>query len=359
MYKVKKRHNVANNIKKFHKMIKNGQVVFDSPIQRDDNQWSIKQKSKLIRSILLDYSIPPVYSIGIQNDDKREMIYSILDGKQRLTSLTEFIDGKFEIKGIEPVEIEGTLFNLKGLTFEKLPDELQDAILDYSLSMVYYVYLTNDEIAEMFDLLNGGTPLSRQQKANAFMGMDSARRMKELKNHAFFSFNAALPSTQHIRAEDAEAITQAMMIIDPDYALMSFGSRHMDDYSASLKTGKEHLFEEMGEILDYVHLALDFYTDKTVLKKTLIPMVLAIGKIAKDQKLEPDLFLQWIQEFKLSIENKGKIKINYQEYMGTGSFSRNKVHGRLNSAKRHYMLFCKNEKFADTDAFIPSGIEIE
>ena len=351
---MKKRHNVENNVKKFHKMVSSGQVVFDSPIQRDDNQWNVRQKSKLIRSILLDYSIPPVYSIGQQNDEKQEMVYSILDGKQRLTSLCSYLNNEFAIHGIEPIEYEGTLYNLKGLTFEKLPEELKDVILDYSLSMVYYVYLSDDEIAEMFDLLNNGTPLSRQQKANAFMGMESARRMRELKNHAFFAFNAALPSTQHIRAEDAEAITQAMMIIDPDYALASFGSKHMDDYSASLKTGKEHIFEEMHEVLDYVHLSLDFYTDKTVLKKTLIPMVLAIGKLAKDQHLEPDLFLQWVQEFKLSIENRGKIKINYQEYMGTGSFSRNKVHGRLSSAKRHYMIFCRNHNIAETDAFVPS-----
>ena len=349
---MKKRHNVENNVKKFYKMVKNGQVVFDNPIQRDDNQWSLQQKSKLIKSILVDYSIPPVYSVGVQNDENKEMVYSILDGKQRLTTLCQFIDNEFNLTAIENIEFEGRNYNLKGLKFEDLEVELQDCILDYSLSMVYYVFLSEDELIEMFDLLNNGTPLSRQQKANARMGMIAAQRMSELKKHAFFTFNAALPTTKHVKDLDSEVITQTMMIIDPTHDLKSFGSREMTKYSESIRNNKEYLFDELEEILDYVHVSLDFYTDKLVLKKTIIPMILAIGKLAKEQNLDPDLFLEWVNEFKLSIENRGKIKINFREYMGQGSFSKNKLHGRLNTAKRHYMIFCQNHKFTVTDGFV-------
>lgn len=347
---MKKRHNVENNIKKFYKMVKAGQVVFDSPIQRDDKQWTHNQKSKLIRAILVDYAIPPVYSIGIQGEEKHEMVYSVLDGKQRLTSIVEFLDGEYALStNVDDIEFEGYVYNIKGKRFDKLPEELREAIYDYSLSLIYYVYLTNDEIAEMFMILNNGTPISRQQKAHAYMGMDSARRMNELKRHAFFTINAALGKNAHIKASDSEVITQAMMLIDPMYSVDSFSGKKMDDYSALLKEGKDHLFDEMKEILDYVHTALDFYTDKLVLKKTVIPIVLYIGKTAKEMNLDKDLFLKWIQEFKMSIENRGKIKINYAEYMGTGSFSKNKLHGRINAATRHYTVFCQNEQVSKSE----------
>ena len=340
---MKKRHNVENNIKKFYKMVKNEQVVFDCPIQRDDKQWTNDQKSKLIRAILIDFSIPPIYSVGLKKGDSSDMVYSILDGKQRLTSLIEYIDSEFAITQKTPdVEFEGKVYNIKGMKFHSLPPELREAIYDYSLTMVYFVHLNDDEIAEMFDLLNNGTPLSRQQKANAYMGMDAARRMNELKKHPYITINASLSKNQHTRSEDIEVITQAMMINDPNYDLDSFSGKNMDNYSASLKENKEYIFDEMKETFDYMHHALDFYSDKLVLKKTVVPIIITIGKMAKDQDLNKDLFLEWIQEFKLSIENRGKIRINYTEYMGTGSFSKNKVYGRLSAAKRHFEIFCKN-----------------
>lgn len=347
---LKKRHNVESNIKKFYKMVKAGQVVFDCPIQRDDKQWSLSQKSKLIRAILVDFSIPPIYSVGLKNEENNEMIYSILDGKQRLTTLIEFLDGEFPISPkMEEIEFEGKIYNIKGMRFQTMPIELKEAIYDYSLNMVYYVHLSDSEIAEMFDLLNNGTPLSRQQKANAHMGMDAARKMNELKKHQFFLVNAALSKNQHTKSEDIEAITQAMMILDKDYALESFSGKNMNQYSATIKYGKDHLFSEIKGILDYIHDALDFYTDKLVLKKTVIPIVIQIGQMAKNDDMPKDMFLEWIQQFKLSIENKGKIKINYHEYMGTGSFSKNKLHGRLNAAKRHYNVFKENALLTITE----------
>jgi hypothetical protein len=334
---MKKRHSVDNNIKKFYKMVKQGQVVFDSPIQRDEKMWNNLQKSKLIRAILIDFSIPPVYSVGSANEDG-ELIYSILDGKQRLTTLIEFLDNEWSVGNIQEIEYEGQIYNIKGKRFETLPVELQEAIYDYSLSMTYYTSLTDDEIIEMFDLLNNGTPLSRQQKANAYMGMEAASKMLELKRHPFITINASLGRNVHLKALDAEVLVQAMMIIDDEYALHSFSGKNMDEYSASLKN-KEYILDEMMEVLDYVHTALDFYTDKLVMKKTIIPIVLYIGSIAKEVNMDKDMFFKWVQEFKLSIENRGKIKINYAEYMGTGSFSKNKVFGRINAATRHYKLF--------------------
>lgn len=348
---MRKRHNVENNIKKFYKMVKANQVVFDCPIQRDDKQWTNVQKSKLIRAILIDFSIPPVYSVGLQDDENQQMVYSILDGKQRLTSIVEFLDDEFAISTtVQEIEFEGELYNIKGKKFSELPEQLRDAIYDYSLTMIYYVFLTDDELAEMFDLLNSGTPLSRQQKATAYMGMDAAAKMKELKEHPFFTFNASLSKNQHTRAEDLEVITQAMMILDDTYQLDSFAGSKMNEYSALIKTGKDDVMKEISETLDYLHIALDFYTDKVVLRKTIIPMIIYIGKVAKDENLNTDLFLKWIQDFKLSIENKGKIKINYSEYMGSGSMSRSKVYGRLRAAKKHYTAFCEKHTLQKVNA---------
>lgn len=337
---VKKRHNVENNIKKFYKMIKAGQVVFNCPIQRDDKQWSNMQQSKLIRAVLIDFSIPPVYSVAVTKETEQEMIYSIFDGQQRLTSFVEFIDGEYPLNiKIEDIEHEGEVYKIAGRYFLELPEELQDVIYDYSLQMVHYMFLTDDELAEMFDYLNSGSPLSRQQKAKAVIGMKTAQRLNELKHHPFIKVNASLSKNQHRRAEDEETLVQAMMLIDKDYVVESFSATNMNKYASQMKDGKEELMDKIEKIMDYIHRSLDDYTDTLVLKKTIIPILIEIGDVALNDNLPEHIFSEWVKDFKLAILNKGNIKIDYAEYMGAGSISKAKVFGRRRAAKRHYKTF--------------------
>jgi Protein of unknown function DUF262 len=56
--------------------------------------WTIEQKRSLIESVLIRRLVPPV-SVILTNDD----VLEVIDGKQRLTALIEYIRGDFDFCG--------------------------------------------------------------------------------------------------------------------------------------------------------------------------------------------------------------------------------------------------------------------
>lgn len=121
--------------------------------------WSIDQKRELIWSVLMRRPIPPVSIINsISKEDDRKDVYLVIDGKQRISTMLEFIDGKF------------TLDTEDGpLTFSQLPEDYQSAILHHSIRVniinePWDDRITDDQKVEWFMFINfAGT---RQDKAH-------------------------------------------------------------------------------------------------------------------------------------------------------------------------------------------------
>lgn len=122
-------------------------------LQRD-YVWTIEQKRELIWSIFIGRHIPHcavINSINKENENKD--LYLIIDGKQRLSTIFDFIDNKFT------VEIEG-----KEYLFSELPEDYQKAITYYHFR--YYVVnepwdtrITDDQKVAWFKFINfAGTP---------------------------------------------------------------------------------------------------------------------------------------------------------------------------------------------------------
>lgn len=79
------------------------QIDLDPDFQRR-NVWSAKAKSAFIESIFLGVPIPQVL---LSSRRETKNAYIVLDGKQRLTTIKEFLDGKY---------LNGKKFNLRSLT---------------------------------------------------------------------------------------------------------------------------------------------------------------------------------------------------------------------------------------------------
>ncbi len=97
-------------------MKKRDKLSFDLTIQRKDDIWDRHRKSLLIHSVLDDFPIPSVFA------NKEENIYHVLDGKQRLTTLLDYVGGKFSLsKGTSSIEGE----DITEKKFAELPEALQ------------------------------------------------------------------------------------------------------------------------------------------------------------------------------------------------------------------------------------------
>ena len=140
--------------------MKKGTAVFSNSIQRS-LVWNIEQKSMLIHSLIIGAPIPPMYC----SRNSETKVYDFLDGKQRSNAIYDYIEGNFALDGVPELEYDDeSTEDINGKTFDELDEELQDAIRTYSLSIVYFDDLTEDQEADIFYRLNNGQSLSSIEK---------------------------------------------------------------------------------------------------------------------------------------------------------------------------------------------------
>lgn len=80
-----------------------GRQLHLDPAYQRRNVWQAKAKSQFIESLLLGIPIPQIL---LASKAGQKNAFLVLDGKQRLTTIKEFIDGRF---------LDGRNFRLKGL----------------------------------------------------------------------------------------------------------------------------------------------------------------------------------------------------------------------------------------------------
>ncbi|MEC6813998.1 DUF262 domain-containing protein [Photobacterium toruni] len=134
-----------------------GLLVLAPPFQRID-VWDKKHKSELIESILMGIPIPLIYLFEDENG-----IRQIVDGKQRITALKEFINNKFSLSDL------AMLPRLKGQKFDQIPSLLQAKLEDYQLQTYVIQPPTPESVKfNLFERVNrGGVNLNKQEMRHA------------------------------------------------------------------------------------------------------------------------------------------------------------------------------------------------
>lgn len=144
------------------RMIDN-RIVDLNPHYQRRNRWSEDKQSKLIESFILNVPVPPIY---FSEDDYG--VYSVIDGKQRLTSIHNFLSGAFKLKNLE------VFSDLNGLTFHELPNQIKHALSIRPYIRIVTLLKQSDPNLkyEVFLRLNtGGDALKPQEVRNvAFDG---------------------------------------------------------------------------------------------------------------------------------------------------------------------------------------------
>ena len=200
-----KKGNISWSIKQIAKSIEKGTIVFDNAVQRG-YVWDNDRKSLLVHSVLEDYPIPPFYSAKIDG------IYSMLDGKQRLNALVDFVNGKFELSNLPEIaydDEEEPEININGLDFAGLPEDFQIKILGFYPTLYYYEDITDDEINEMFFRLNNGKPLTAIELTR--VKAKSMEKIKELSKHELFTSTLTEKAINKYTNEDITIKSWAML----------------------------------------------------------------------------------------------------------------------------------------------------
>lgn len=136
---------------------KEKRIILDSDFQRE-SIWNLQRKAELVESVLMGLPLPIFYF----NQDRYGRLI-VVDGRQRLTALFEYMDDKFALNRLK------ILSELNGRKFSDLPALMVSRLEDYQLQAHVILPPTPDRIKfDIFDRVNrGGMQLNKQEIRNA------------------------------------------------------------------------------------------------------------------------------------------------------------------------------------------------
>jgi hypothetical protein len=223
------------------------------------HRWSVERKSRLIESFLINVPVPPVFLY--ERDFSR---FEVMDGRQRLTALSEFYDDKFALCGLQHWP------ELDGRKYSQLPSKIRDGIDRRYISSIILLKETaaNEEQATalkkmVFERLNsGGVKLASQETRNAVYNGPLNDLCLELSANEKFRRMWGIPldpkpEVKNVDEENDEedeedeprddstkaGIQMFEKMEDVELVLRFFAYRKIDDFKAGLN--------KISEFLDY------------------------------------------------------------------------------------------------------------
>lgn len=168
--------------------IEKGSFVMNPDFQRDFI-WPDDKQSKLIESVLMRIPLPVFY---LGEDEEGRMI--VVDGLQRLSTFRRFVNNELQLKLPDQVDLNNKYF-------KDLSPKLQNRIEDCNL-ILYVIDAKVPERArlDIFDRVNGGIPLTRQQMRNClYMGRATSFLKVEATTPLFLKATGKSLKTQAMR----------------------------------------------------------------------------------------------------------------------------------------------------------------
>mgnify|MGYP001155909483 FL=1 len=162
-----------------------GKLDIRPPYQREF-VYKEKQREDVIKSVINNFPLNSIY--WVKNNDK----YEVLDGQQRIISISEYINN---------------VFNFESLFFSNQPNDIKEKILDYKLN-IYICEGTDSEKLDWFRIINiAGEKLTNQELRNAvFIGpwLSNAKYIFSKSNCAAYNLGKDYINGSPIRQEYLE-----------------------------------------------------------------------------------------------------------------------------------------------------------
>ena len=172
-----------------------GTYIMDPEFQRDFI-WPEDKQSKLIESVLMRIPLPVFY---LAEDDQGQMV--VVDGLQRLSTFKRFIDGELRLSIPDKDELNNKCF---GDLLPKLQNRVEDC------NLIFYIMdakVPDRARLDIFERVNGGVPLTRQQMRNSLY-MGKATRFLKTEAHTEIFLQATGYSLNRQTMRDREFVNR-------------------------------------------------------------------------------------------------------------------------------------------------------
>ena len=219
------------------KRIKRNRFFMAPDFQRDF-VWEPARQSKLIESCIMRIPLPVLY-VAEGNDGR----IVVVDGLQRLTTFVRFINDELKLTGL------GEGHPLNGKRYSQLPVHLQERVEDTQLTL-YILDKNAPQRAKLdiFERVNSGSVLTRQQMRNALYNGPGTRWLYEMaRNKTFLDATGGSLNDKTMRDREAVNRFAAFHVLGPD----AYDTGDMDDFLARaigrLNDKEESWLKQLGK----------------------------------------------------------------------------------------------------------------
>jgi hypothetical protein len=203
------RHNFQT-IAWFRDLYKREKLDLEPPYQRR-SVWNQSFKDYFIDTVLLGYPTAAIF-LYEEFSLSGEVIYRVVDGKQRLTTLFEFLEGKF------PVGEKAQISSLRGKYWEQIDSDLKKRFWAYEFLVEYLPDTEETKINDIFDRINRNVAkLSPQELRHARFDGLFITSVEEMTKWMLAKLPQGFPNLQERskrQMKDVEVVAQLMLYLE-------------------------------------------------------------------------------------------------------------------------------------------------
>lgn len=351
--------NITWTAKQLGAMVKSGKINFDHIVQRS-YVWERSRKSGLIESMIIGYPVPPIFAKRIDDGTGKRggNIYYIMDGKQRLSTVKEYLNDEFALTTLNPItykdietEEEKTV-DISEKKYSELPEAVQDILKDTTFSVTYFDNLTDEEERELFKRLNAGKPLSAKSKMLA--SCRDIKGLMDIGKHEVFTEMLSEKAQNNKNQVSIVAKTYMMAFKNVTMGEVAFDNKtfsaQMEEMSIS-EAEKSVLIQIYNKIHE-VHEELVDRKEKKVAKKlyteTHLVSLVPFFKQAVEKDISDNTMADWIMEF-FDTESGTSNSEEYNECAGSGVARKDNVMGRHEALEESFSEFFAEDDIEEDD----------
>lgn len=297
---------ISWSAKQLKNMIHNNKIDFNHIIQRS-YVWERKRKTALIESMILGYPIPAVFAKRYDDGTGKRggNIYVIMDGKQRLSTVAQFLNDEFALTELPPVTYmdEGMgcerETDISGMKFSELPEALQDHLNSTIFSVTYFDNLTKDEERELFKRLNAGKPLST--KSRLLASCNDIEGLLDIGSHELFG--DMLTDKALDNKNQATLVMKAWCMLNKSVEEVSFEGKDFNPLFEETQISSEERLEldKVFEAIHTAHSSLMEDKEKATAKKlyteTHMVSLVPFFHRAIEQGIDIQQMCEWLMDF--------------------------------------------------------------
>lgn len=333
-------------------MVVNGKINFDHIVQRS-YVWERSRKSALIESMIIGYPIPPVFAKRVdEGTGKRgSNIYHIMDGKQRLSTIKEYLNDEFALITLEPVSFmddeigEECTANISDKKFSELPEALQNFLNTVTINVTYFDNLTKEEERELFKRLNAGKPLST--KSRLLASCKDIEGLLDIGSHKLF--DEMMTDKARANKNQVALVMKVWCMMNQEINDVCFESKTFNpllEKTEISETEKLAMIEVFNLIVD-THTALTDRKEKKVAKKlyteTHMVSLIPYFKKAVEDGIDSEMMADWLVEFFGAAEGASVSEL-YNEAAGSGSAKSGNIIDRDDALSESFTEFFKADE---------------